>query len=87
MFGSLVAQIEPMSLGEGLHTLAFTVFLFSGVLCCFSRSGKPAQPQPRAPLRLVPAKPHAHRARRRRPAKPCGKPRARQLPLPLHRAA
>ena len=89
MIGSLIGQIELMSLAEGLHTAAFTAFVLCGVVCCFKRSDKGSQQRPlRRPVAAA-AKTPAHHARRRRtaPATVRVASRPRQLSLPLGRVA
>lgn len=89
MIGLLIGQIELMSLAEGLHTAAFTVFILSGVVCCFRRTdiGRVQQP-PARPQEVVAVKISAPPRRRRSTrAAPTAKPRPRQLQLPLRRAA
>jgi predicted component of type VI protein secretion system len=89
MIGSLIGQIELMSLAEGMHTAAFTAFILTGVVCCFKRSDKGGAPRPvRRELTAGP-KTNAHRPRRRRSTSATVRvaSRPRQLSLPLGRVA
>jgi hypothetical protein len=88
MIGSLIGQIELMSLAEGMHTAAFTAFILTGVICCFKRSDKGGAQRPvRRELTASPES-NAHRPRRRRsPATVRVASRPRQLSLPLGRVA
>ena len=47
MIGSLIHQIELMSLSD-LYTAAFTAFIFCGAAaCCFQRSDRASEQRPR----------------------------------------
>ena len=91
MIGSLIHQIELMSLSD-LYTAAFTAFIFCGAAaCCFQRSDKGSQRRPvQRELTASPKAPApAHHARRRRttPTRVRVASRPRQLSLPLGRVA
>jgi hypothetical protein len=89
MIGSLIHQIELMSLSD-LYTAAFTAFIFCGAAaCCFQRSDRASEQRPvRRELTATP-KGNAHHARRRRTThvtvRVASQPR--QLSLPLGRVA
>lgn len=40
MLEVFVNQYETMSFAEELHTIAFTLFLVSGAICCFIRKDR-----------------------------------------------
>ena len=89
MIGTLIHQIELMSLSD-LYTAAFTAFIFCGAAaCCFQRSEKGSEPRPvRRELTASPkiTPPHARR-RRTTTATVRVASRPRQLSLPLGRVA
>jgi hypothetical protein len=89
MIGSLIHQIELMSLSD-LYTAAFTAFIFCGAAaCCFQRSDKGREQRPvRRELTASPKAP-VHHARRRRSTSATVRvaSRPRQLSLPLGRLA
>ena len=83
MIGSLIHQIELMSLSD-LYTAAFTAFIFCGAAaCCFQRSDKASEQRPVRQLTASPKAPTPH-ARRRRPTPATVRvaSRPRQLSLP-----
>ena len=89
MIGTLIHQIELMSLSD-LYTAAFTAFIFCGAAaCCFQRSDKASEQRPvRRELTASPKAPTPH-ARRRRTTQATVRvaSRPRQLSLPLGRVA
>jgi hypothetical protein len=89
MIGSLIHQIELMSLSD-LYTAAFTAFIFCGAAaCCFQRSDKGSEQRPvRRELTASPKiTPHHARRRRTTAATVRVASRPRQLSLPLGRVA
>lgn len=89
MIGSLIHQIELMSLSD-LYTAAFTAFIFCGAAaCCFQRSDQGGEQGPvRRELTASPKAPTPHARRRRTtPAMVRVASRPRQLSLPLGRVA
>lgn len=89
MIGSLIHQIELMSLSD-LYTAAFTAFIFCGAAaCCFQRSDKASEQRPVCPEPMASPKAPVHRARRRRATRATVRvaSRPRQLSLPLGRVA
>jgi hypothetical protein len=86
MIGSLIHQIELMSLSD-LYTAAFTAFIFCGAAaCCFQRSDRASEQRPARRELTASPKITPHHARRRRATVRVAS-RPRQLSLPLGRVA
>ncbi len=89
MIGSLIGQIELMSLSD-LYTAAFTAFIFCGAAaCCFQRCEKGSEQRPVHRELTASPKITPHHARRRRTTTATVQvaSRPRQLSLPLGRIA